>query len=267
MFAYFKGYTRCFLLLILLFFSGTMALCQKGSTPVDIYILMGQSNMAGRGKVTDSLGKLRRSNLVALDSNFNWVEACHPVHFDKPGIAGVGPGLSFGIVMAEAAPGTKVGLVPCAVGGTSIEKWMPGAYDEATRTHPYDDAVKRIKYAMTQGTIKGVLWHQGEANSAPGKGDHYLEKLEELIRRVRTLVGNSNLPFIAGELGTFREQYKTINARLNQLPSRVKFTAIVPSEGLTDKGDKTHFDGPSADELGKRFAEALIILSAKPVLQ
>ncbi|MCH5684349.1 sialate O-acetylesterase [Niabella sp. W65] len=257
-----------FIFIAIIMFTGDItAFCQKKDTLLDIYILMGQSNMAGRGKMTPSLKELRDPDVVALDSHFNWVEARHPIHFDKPGIAGVGPGLSFGIAMAKASRGKKVGLVPCAVGGTSIDKWKPGAYDDATKTHPYDDAAERIRYAMTQGTIKGVIWHQGEANSSPDKINNYLVKLEELILRVRTLVGNPGLPFIAGELGDFRDQYQHINKLLALLPAQVKFTSIAKSDGLTDKGDKTHFDGLSADELGKRFAKEMIKVSAPPVLK
>jgi hypothetical protein len=41
---------------------------------------------------------------------------------------------------------------------------------------------------------------------------------------------------------------------LKQMPERVENLAIAASEGLVDKGDGTHFDGPSAHEFGKRFA-------------
>src|SRR5690606_744569 len=90
-----------------------------------IYILMGQSNMAGRGKVTERYAKQQHPRVTMLNQAGEWVPAMHPVHFDKPTIAGVGPGLSFGIAMAEANPEATIALVPCAVGGTPIAKWVP----------------------------------------------------------------------------------------------------------------------------------------------
>src|SRR5690606_3589242 len=69
-----------------------------------IYLLMGQSNMAGRGQITDEFQQIQHDSVQMLDSNYKWIEAKHPVHFDKPKVAGVGPGLSFGIAMAEADP-------------------------------------------------------------------------------------------------------------------------------------------------------------------
>lgn len=238
----------------MIFLNCSFVFGQKADPDFHIYLLMGQSNMAGRGKITEELKKLQHANVQMLDSNYRWVQAKHPVHFDKPKVAGVGPGLSFGIAMAEANPSVKIGLVPCAVGGTSINKWIPGAYDKNTETHPYDDAVKRIREAMKYGVVKGVIWHQGEANSSGEGSKTYIAKLTELINRVRTLVGNPNLPFVAGELGDFKPHYQNINDVLKELPQKVSNTGVVSSEGLKDKGDVTHFDGPSANELGKRYA-------------
>ena len=248
------------LLLIVMLFSGNILFAQSPDPNFHIYLLMGQSNMAGRGKITDEFKNIQHVNLQMLDSNYKWVQAKHPLHFDKPKVAGVGPGLSFGIAMAENNPSVKIGLVPCAVGGTNIDKWVPGAYDKATNTHPYDDAVKRIQEAMKYGVVKGVIWHQGEANSS--NASTYLGKLTILIDSVRTLVNNPQLPFVAGELGDFKPQYQNINNVLKELPQSVTNTAVASSEGLKDKGDTTHFDGPSANEFGKRFAAKMIELQS-----
>jgi hypothetical protein len=227
---------------------------QPEKKQLDLYVLMGQSNMAGRGTITDSLRLIRNDRVLMLTKDFKWVPASHPVHFDKPKIAGVGPGLSFGITMAGMSTDVEIGLVPCAVGGTSIDKWQPGAFDQPTSTHPYDDAVVRITEAMKNGKLKGVLWLQGEGDSNERSAPQYLQKLELLIRRIRTLAGDENLPFIAGELGRYKPNYQLINAELHKLPGLVPYTAVVSSEGLTDKGDGTHFDAKSADNYGIRFA-------------
>lgn len=199
-----------------------------------------------------------------LNKDNKWVLAKHPLHFDQP-IAGVGPGLAFGIAMAKAAndPKIKIGLIPCAVGGTPIEHWLPGAYDASTKTHPYDDAVLRIKIAMQYGVIKGIIWHQGEANKTPEKVKLYLAQLKELIERFRALVNNPQLPFIAGELGRFRPEFSGINNVLTKLPAMVPYTAVATAEGLAHRGDTVHFDSPSADELGKRYAKKMLQVQKK----
>ena len=225
-----------------------------------IYLLLGQSNMAGRGEITDEYKDLKHSRVLMLTKEMEWVLAKHPLHFDKPKAAGVGPGLSFGSSLAEAFPKDTIYLVPCAVGGTSITKWEPGAYDKVTRTHPYDDALLRIKVAMKMGAITGAIWLQGESDSSLPAAKTYLGKLSELIARLRKETNNANLPFVAGELGTYKANYKLINDELAKLPATVPFTALVSSQGFVHKGDSTHFDSPSATEYGRRFATGMMKL-------
>lgn len=225
-----------------------------------VYILMGQSNMAGRGEITEEFKNESLPRVFMLNKENQWVVARHPVHFDKPAIAGVGPGLSFGISIAEIHPDVRIGLVPCAVGGTSIDLWQPGSQDNVTKTHPYDDALIRIREAMKSGVIKGVIWHQGEADKDPQKASLYLSKLSRLIERIRTEVHDPELPFVAGELGRYIPNCENINHELARLPSQISNTAVASSEGLVHKGDGTHFDGPSATKLGKRFAQKMLEL-------
>lgn len=220
----------------------------------ELYILMGQSNMAGRGVITDSLKSIHNDKVWMLTKDNKWTIARHPVHFDKPGVAGVGPGLSFGIAMAYAHPGRKIGIIPCAVGGTSIDKWQPGAFDSATSTHPYDDAMLRIAGAMKHGKIRGMLWLQGESDSNEAKVGQYPERFKQLVDRIRKLTGDKNLPVIVGELGRYKDAYRLFNKGLQKLPAMISNTAVVTSEGLTDKGDLTHFDSKSASIYGVRFA-------------
>ena len=223
-----------------------------------VYLLLGQSNMAGRGVITEVYKNEHHARVWMLNKRGEWVVAQHPLHFDKPQVVGVGPGLAFGIKMAEADPAANIGLVPCAVGGTAIERWQPGAYDSATKTHPYDDALLRIKTAMKKGTIRGVIWHQGESNAAHPEG--YLDQLVALIERIRKEAGNPRLPFVAGELGRYRAVYENISAETRKLPARVPYTAVATTEGLVHKGDTTHFDAPSATLLGERYAAQMLKL-------
>ncbi|GAB3019029.1 sialate O-acetylesterase [Niabella terrae] len=238
----------------------------RSATPTgqyQVYLLLGQSNMAGRGPLTQQYLDIHHNRVLMLDKSNNWVPARHPLHFDKPKVAGVGPGLSFAAAIAEAYPNDTICLVPAAVGGTSISKWEPGAYDRATQTHPYDDAVKRIEEARKKGPIKGVIWLQGEGDSRPASAAVYLARLRTLIERIRKVASNPKLPFVAGELGRYREKYQLINEQLARLPQEVPFTAVVSSAGLVHKGDSTHFDSPSMVEYGKRFGKGMLELQRK----
>ncbi|MEI6948370.1 sialate O-acetylesterase [Paraflavisolibacter sp. H34] len=224
-----------------------------------VYLLIGQSNMAGRGR-PDSESKRPHPQLLMLDKENHWVPATDPVHFDKPGSAGVGPAISFAQEMLGNDKHTRIGLVPCALGGSPIRVWQPDSvYLQVW--HPYDDALRRARLAMQQGVLQGILWHQGESDNTRGRSALYLDNLKTLVRRLRTDLGLPDLPFVAGEIGYFNKD-NYINPVVNQLPQQVPQTAVVSARGLTDKGDRLHFDTPSARELGKRYAAALKGLQA-----
>lgn len=221
-----------------------------------LYLLIGQSNMAGRGK-TDAARKPVNARILMLDSMGKFVPATDPVHFDKKE-AGVGPGISFAENMLPANRKIKIGLIPAAVGGTSIQLWVPGGYDSVTHTHPYDDAMIRAREAMKYGVLKGVLWHQGEANSSSFReSPGYISLLRELIQRIRSTFNMPQLPVTIGELGYFRPAFMNFNAMLKAVPDSIAFTNVVSAKDLQHKGDKTHFNTESARELGKRFAEGM----------
>lgn len=225
-----------------------------------LYLLVGQSNMAGRGAV-DAAGKQADPRVLVLDKDREWVPASDPLHFDKPSVVGVGPGLSFGQdLAARSGRKIRIGLIPCAVGGSPIAAWQAGGYDAATNTHPYDEALSRARHAAQSGVIKGIIWHQGESDSSPEKAAVYLPKLIQLIGDFRRELGNDRLPFVAGELGYYQPAYQPINALLKQLPEQVAHTAVVTAENLRHKGDHTHFDTASARELGHRYAAAMAAL-------
>lgn len=231
-----------------------------------LFLLAGQSNMAGRGAVAPQ-DRVSHPRLLALDKHGYWVPAVDPLHFDKPGMVGVGPGRTFGIEVAESDPEITVGLIPCAAGGSPITVWDPRKYWEQTNSHPYDDAIRRTSQAMEAGVLKGILWHQGESDSKPGEAELYQQRLHALIQRFRDELNPPNLPFIAAQLGQFEtcpwDNYRHIVNDAHQLlPGKVPNTAFVPSDGLTDTGDDVHFDAASHRELGRRYARAYLELTA-----
>lgn len=222
-----------------------------------LFILAGQSNMAGRGKVAAEDRKVH-PRVLALGKDGKWKPAVDPLHWDK-GSAGVGLGKSFAIAIAEKNKGITIGLVPTACGGSSISTWKPGGYHGQTRSHPYDDAIKRTKGAMKVGTLQGILWHQGESDSGPKAAGVHGEKLNALITRFRKDLNTPQLPFIIGQLGQFKtrpwnESRKKVDAAHQAAAKADKFVGFVASDGLTPRSDNTHFDSKSVREFGRRYA-------------
>ena len=227
-----------------------------------LYILMGQSNMAGRGQL-ETEDRTPHPRVLVFTLSNQWAAATEPITRDRKAGLGVGPGLAFGKAMAEREPEVTIGLVPCAVGGTPLSRWMKG-HDL------YSNAVVRAKAAMAAGTLKGILWHQGESDSGrPELAESYGQRLEQMVRDIRGELEAPELPFVAGQIGEFlydrgpdKSPYaRVINQAIADLPKHLAHAAFVPSKGLQHKGDVLHFDSAAQREMGRRFAEAMIRLT------
>jgi hypothetical protein len=220
---------------------------------IQLFLLIGQSNMAGRGKV-------KRRDRQALPRVFSfskeqqWVPAVDPLHWDKPKIAGAGLGRSFAEVLTGQNQQAVIGLIPAAFGGSSLEQWAPGG-------ELYGNAVSRARAALESGTLRGILWHQGEADSSDeANARSYAERWSRLASSLRQDLAPA--PIVVGELGGFfQAPFATlVNEQLAVIPARVPRTAFVPSGGLKDRGDRLHFNTASLRELGRRYACAFLML-------
>jgi hypothetical protein len=236
----------------------------RGDTALQIFLLAGQSNMAGRGGV-EAQDSVVHPRVLRLDPRMQWVAAVDPLHWDKPAIVGVGPGRAFGLALARRDPSARIGLVPAAVGGSPISTWEPAAVDPATRTRPYDDAMARVAVARKAGRVRAILWHQGESDATPERSVVYAAKLRALIERFRSDLGDPALPFLIGQLGEFPGRPWTADTRRvdsvhRAIAASVPHVALVPAQGLRDKGDALHFDAAAARELGERYAAAYLVL-------
>lgn len=207
-----------------------------------LFLLIGQSNMAGRGAIKEP-GAPVGKNVWMLNKSNAWVIAKAPIHFDKP-VAGTGLCEEFARCYEKAHPGKTVGLIPCAVGGTAIGKWGP-------ESDLYKQAVTRAKIAMKNGKIEGILWHQGEANCKDSATD-YGKHLQTLMTSLRKELDAESAPVVVGEL---LAKFSVFNANLPEAIKGIPLCGIATAQGLKDKGDKLHFDTASLNTFGLRYFE------------
>jgi hypothetical protein len=233
---------------------------QTAPAPRDLFLLIGQSNMAGRG-VVEEQDRRPLPHIFMLNKETAWVPAVDPVHFDKPEIAGVGLARSFARVLATGDTSASIGLIPAAFGGTSLDEWKAGG-------KLYEEAVRRAKFAMRSGKLRGILWHQGEADS--GKKElaaTYRERFSAMIAQLRSDLDAPAVPVVVGELGEFLSEghypfAALVNEHLALIPVTVPHSAFVSSAGLTSNPDRIHFDARSQREFGRRYALAFFGLDA-----
>ena len=231
------------------------ALFAQPPADLQLFLLAGQSNMAGRG-VVEAQDKAPIPRVYMLTKELEWKPAVDPLHFDKPDIAGVGLARSFARELTKSNPSVLIGLIPAAFGGTSLEEWKPGG-------KLYTTAVARARAAMKSGKLRGILWHQGEADS--GKEENaksYRERWTKVIGSLCEDLNVANVPVIVGQLGEFYTGpfARTVDEQLAIIPLQVPRTAFVSSAGLKPKVDNVHFDAQSLREFGRRYAHAFLML-------
>ena len=225
-------------------------------------LMIGQSNMGGRGKPED-VEPIKNSNLKVM-RNGRWQGMYVPVNPDR-WFSGVNLAESFADEYSKAHPDVEVGLIPCADGGTMMDQWMPG-------TLLYDHAVYMARLAQRTSTIAAVIWHQGESDCLPPRFETYEPKLEAMFAALRKELNLYDIPFIVGGLGDFlkdREEspflvnYPIINQQLEHYASTHEMTGFVSAAGLTDNQDKLHFDAVSLREFGRRYYKEFAKLEKK----
>lgn len=248
---------------------------QPPSPPPQIFLLMGQSNMSGRGdlaelppdwhtpdpriRVLSNDGVLRLA-LEPIDSADNQIDA---VSADRA--AGVGPALAFAKAVVEYRPESSILLVPCAKGGTLIAVWAPAE----GRDTLYGSCLARAREAAEVGTIAGVLWYQGESDTDSYElASAWPGAFESLISVLRADTGKPDLPVLMVSIGD-----RPING-----PYAARFIAwhelqaaqnallapgvmVVPAAALDRNDDELHLSTIGALELGQRLADAWLALT------
>ena len=223
-----------------------------------LFLLVGQSNMAGRGSVSAEDAK-PMARCLKLNRDGKWVGASTPIHFDRP-TAGYGIANSFvRRYLAEHATDT-VGLIPCAVGGSLSVTWSPEDAPDPVGTN-FRRALLRAREAQKSGRIVGILWHQGESDIGrfaddPGLKERYAVRLAEMARAFRAELKCPNVPFLVGEIGTLPRDCTAMNPILAEAARRIPNAALVKASDLTGHmPDGIHFDTPSYTTLGIRYYE------------
>ena len=217
------------------------------------FLLIGQSNMAGRGFL-DEAHEIDTKRLWVL-RNGRWQRLYRPVNGDRP-FSGVCLAESFAEAYSKKYD-VDVGLIPCADGGTQLDQWCVGSL-------LYDNAVSQARLAQRTSTIAGVLWHQGEGDCGERFYPTYAARFQVILEQLRCDLELQDVPFLLGALGDFLPQcphdanpvnYHLLNAQLKQIAANNRQVGYVSATGLTANPDQLHFNADSLYEFGLRYFE------------
>ncbi len=262
-----------------------------GGAEADIWVLAGQSNMLGYGLLTGE--QPANPKIMMFGLNNEWMPATPPTHrvytaaapvfknvilAKNPGITEeawrimeegerkhpantTGPDRSFAECIAGVT-GHNIGLLPCALGSTSMADWDPAGRDQGNRSL-YGNMIERIK--MVGGRIKGVLWYQGESDTgSPATVDGFQTAFLNLVDSIRRDTGIPDLPFIYVQISRYclenqdsGASWEAIREEQRTLAARRKNLWVVPAIDLP-LDDLIHIGASGQARLGRRLAQVAL---------
>lgn len=248
----------------------------------DLWILAGQSNMDGCGKLTNLEEPSPYVNCfyysetwgIARDPLCVLIESVDPIHtpnakaepearaaaisYDKTFREhGAGLGVRFGKDMYQAT-GVPVGLIVCSHGGTSLAQWSPKLKDKGGDSL-YGSMLRRV--GVAGGKVAGCLWYQGESDAMSEAWKDYKANFRDLIENIRADMKRPDLPFVyvqlsryfVGDAATTRQWNSVQNDQL-LIEGEMESIAFAAAIDCT-LSDVIHIDAISQRRMGAQMAK------------
>ena len=223
-----------------------------------VFILAGQSNMAGRGLV-EPQDTIPNTRIYTINKQGDLIFAKEPLHFYEPSMRGLDCGLSFGKALIEQIPDSiSILVIPTAVGGSSITQWLNDS--EHRNVKLLSNFKEKVALGKRFGEIKGILWHQGESDAKQDDVPLHKNRLSQLFQTFRNISGDKKTPILMGELGSYStiDLWLQINAQIKSYVSTDPYSGLINTSDLKEKGDKIHFNSEAQRLMGERFASEFI---------
>ncbi|HOV25821.1 MAG TPA: sialate O-acetylesterase [Pseudobacteroides sp.] len=243
---------------------------KPSGAPYKIFLLAGQSNMAGIGmnheltpeyKEPIENVKIYASGTVDNDVAGEWGTL-------KIGYGGgsgcFGPELTFGRDIANLMPDSKILLIKEGWSGTSLcDDWRPPSAG-GTTGKLYNSFISNTKKALAalgpeiEYEIAGMCWMQGESDAcAPNIASDYESNLTAFINDVRKDLNVPNMPFIIAMIDD--SDCWPYNATVRQ--GEINVAKKVPYVGIFDTKDLDtdgmHYKTAGVLEMGSLFAQTM----------
>ena len=229
-----------------------------------IFIMAGQSNMAGRG-IVEPQDTLSHPRILTINRNNEIILAKEPLHFYEPNLTGLDCGLSLGRQLIKNIDNSiSILLIPAAIGGSSTLQWLGDSLHRNVKL--LSNFREKIELAKTNGTMKGIVWHQGEADTETALIPGYEERLTKLFSQLRAYAGDPKLPILIGELGSFSDNqanWDMINHAIHSYASKDKNAFVINTQDLKPKEDKIHFNSEAQRVMGERMANEFVRILKK----
>lgn len=230
----------------------------------DLYLVIGQSNAAGRAR--DSVQDGPQLGVHQYRADGTWALAAHPLndgtravhtgHFENHN-TGHSPALHFAKRLS-AAVNVPVGLVMAAFGGAPLRWWV----DEGELAPLSVNALEMVDAAG--GPVKGVLWYQGEADCFEGTVDDYAARFGGLVSLLRERLGE-DVQFFTAQLarctvepeGDLDRRWGMLREQQRRAAHELRGVHVVPTGDLP-LYDFIHLSSAANLVLAERLSDAAL---------
>lgn len=245
----------------------------------DLYLLAGQSNMEGAGKLINLEKPSNKVRCLSLDDKWNiardplcWLnESVDSAYWSVPAeqraaaakkdryfrSCGAGLGVRFGKEM-NRFNNVPVGLIVCPKGATSMLDWDPQKAHLGGESL-YGALLRRVKKAG--GTVKACLWYQGESDATIEYAPFYRQRFHQFIECLRRDLNRPELPVLYVQLASGVEAWileifpKWKDIQSDQLLIENECGNIVMAAAIDSTfADGIHIDTASQRRMGTRLA-------------
>ncbi|MEL6259731.1 MAG: sialate O-acetylesterase [Cyanobacteria bacterium J06626_6] len=236
-----------------------------------LYVLVGQSNIAGRADIPTDIQP--SANIFLFGNDYRWKTAQPPLDSSVNQVdlisadteAGFGPAFTFAQTLISQNNNQIIGLIPCAKADSSITDWGKSPSDETL----YGSCLKRIRAASPMGTVSGILFFQGEADAVDAAqfpnltpdASAWAEKFATFAYNFRADIGNPTIPLVFAQLGqpdSFENLPNWNEIQQQQEQIQIPNGAMIATKDLPMDG--IHFTADSYKVIGQRFADTMTLL-------
>lgn len=211
------------------------------------FLLLGQSNMAGKGNVSELDAKMK-----TLPKNVTFF--LHGSASEISRQPRFGPEVSFAKQLAKAHPHKKINLVKFAPGGSMMKDWLKGRQHYRTMTTQLNRVQKNHKL-----NVSGVLWMHGERDTRSiSNANNYKRNLKMFISTIRQDLKKAHLPIVIAQISVPEAfspaAIKQIKRAQQETARDLHSVKVFSTEQLSKRPDKVHYDSSGQIELGRLFA-------------
>lgn len=229
-----------------------------------VFILAGQSNMAGQGTAGELAPAYRR-----VPSNVEFYYNGYKTPLNR--FRHFGPEIGFAHEISRHFPHDKIKLIKFAVGGTSLFAWDPNwsaSRARLTRNASAGPLFKklittaRVGFKNKNTVLAGILWMQGEADAKyPVAAKQYAGNLSRFVNKLRAELKSPNALFIMGSINPPQKFFPAtaiVQQAQRVATRRIRNIRLIKTDDLEKRNDHLHYSTKGQLELGKRFAREFL---------